>query len=64
MGTIVKASALALAVLMAPVAAMAGSLENLERERAILLEAMLAPAVDGDLDPEGKVRLARQMENL
>jgi len=26
---------------------MAGSLENLERERAILLEAMLTPAVDG-----------------
>jgi hypothetical protein len=42
-----KTTFLALAVLALPGAAMAGSLENLERERAILLEAMLTPAVDG-----------------
>ena len=47
MGTTLKTTFLALAVLALPGAAMAGSLENLERERAILLEAMLKPAVDG-----------------
>ena len=47
MGTTLKTTFLALAVLALPGAAMAGSLENLERERAILLEAMLTPAVDG-----------------
>ena len=47
MGTTLKTTFLALAVLAVPGAAMAGSLENLERERAILLEAMLTPAVDG-----------------
>ena len=47
MGTTLKTTFLALAVLALPGAAMADSLENLERERAILLEAMLTPAVDG-----------------
>ena len=47
MGTTLKTTFLALAVLALPGAAMAASLENLERERAILLEAMLTPAVDG-----------------
>jgi hypothetical protein len=47
MGTTLKTTFLALAVLALPGAAMAGSLENLERERAILLEAVLKPAVDG-----------------
>jgi len=46
MNTTFKATSLALAVLVLPGVAMAGSLENLERERTILLVSMLAPSVD------------------
>jgi hypothetical protein len=47
MGTTLKSTAFALALLAAPGIVMAGSLENLERERTIVLEAMLAPGIDG-----------------
>ena len=56
-----KIALLAAAVMTVPALAEAGSLENLERERAILLEVMFSPSVESEARHEklalGKRRL-------
>ena len=56
-----KTALLAAAVITAPGMAIAGSLENLERERSILLEVMFSPSIENGMRHEklalGKRRL-------
>ncbi len=59
MNTTLKATALALGVLVLPGMAMAGSLNNLERERSIVVAAIFSPNIDSS-DRQDKIAVGKR----
>jgi len=58
MNTTLKATALALGMLVLPSMTMAGSLENLERERSIVVAAIFSPGMDSG-DRQNKIAVGK-----